>query len=176
MTDFTVYPPLVEVADLPSALQGVDQVDLDAICEAIRGYCGWHIAPSHAETIAVDQRGKTVVTLPTLHLTDVTAVVDANNVALDGFTWSELGQLERDVWPQGFRAVKVSVEHGYSACPASIVSVVADMVRDHQSAAAGGPVRVQLDGGQIDYGTQDYMGVRRRLASAYGHILGRFRL
>ena len=37
----------------------------------VRGYCGWHIAPSRSETITVRTFGGTSVMLPSLLVTEV---------------------------------------------------------------------------------------------------------
>lgn len=119
--------PLVVPADVEEYTQGkVSASDprLEALIAgataAVRGYCGWHIAPSLTETVTLDGPGGDVLTLPTMHLTDLAAVTEAGTV-LDVATveWSELGSVRKEsgCWTERYRGVVVTMTHGHDAAP-----------------------------------------------------------
>lgn len=90
----------------------------------VRSYCGWHIAPSRADEVAVlpATLGQ-VALLPSLHVTDVSSITE-DGVPVDetDYTWAPNGVLIRS-W--GWNAsVAVTFTHGYSAVPAEVTAVV----------------------------------------------------
>lgn len=186
MIDFSTHPPLIDPAALPEDLR--DPIAVAAVGDAIRTWCGWHIAPSATETITVDQRGRAVVALPSLHVTSVTEVTDRDGEPLTGWHWSTSGVMERaQGWPKGLGALKVTLTHGFTACPPVVLAVAADMVRDHKAAgemAAGNVVtQVSLDAAQYSLanpyaprGASTNVAIRRDISLSYGHVLGKYRL
>ena len=90
----------------------------------------WHIAPSVTETLTLDCDGGTRVVLPTLHLTDVTAVRDLSGdspVDITDFRWSRAGILYRGCgWPCGFQSLEVDIVHGYDTCPPELLPAIAN--------------------------------------------------
>ncbi|WP_341266968.1 hypothetical protein [Gordonia malaquae] len=181
MIDFSGHPPLVAVGDLPEGVEATDDL-IGTVCEAIRGWCGWHIAPSYSEKVVVDNVGNKVVHLPTMHLTDVEKVEDYDGHELSGIRFSQDGMLHREAgWPKGFQAISASVTHGLDSAPADVIAVVVDMIRDYSaaeeaSASGPAPTDVRLDGAQIQFESYSVAGVRRRIATSYGQILNRYRL
>ena len=131
---------LVTPADLSAATQGkVSAADprvqplLDGVTAAVRRFCGWHIAPSYTETLVLDGPGGRILTLPTLHLTELTSVTE-DGVALTlydpatglgDFEWSELGNVNRvcgywaarHYWTERYRGLSVAIVHGYTDAP-----------------------------------------------------------
>lgn len=106
--------------------------DDDRLAQAeqqVRDYCGWHIAPSRAETMTLDGSGSYAMLLPTLRLTGVTSVTNAGEaVDLATVEWSEAGILRcSSVWTWKFRGVVVEMTHGYDDVPASVAGVVRDI-------------------------------------------------
>lgn len=92
---------------------------LDAISQAIRKYCGWHIAPVQEDTLVIDGAESVVLSLPTLHVTEVDSVsIDGTEVDSADFEWSALGELKlKDYpycWPEGYRNIEVTFTHGFS--------------------------------------------------------------
>lgn len=176
MLDFSDYPRLFESVDLPS---DVDDDDAQAAGESIREYCGWHIAPEVTKTLEMDSYGGSVLQLPSLRVVTVTAVTDADDAPIEGYSVSKsTGLLRRDGclrWPRGYGAVKVTLTHGFESVPDSIAAVLVAMARDTVAAATSGNVRqISHDGASITYA--DNAGVRRDLSAAYGHVLDRYRL
>lgn len=87
---------------------------IQAATDAIRAYCGWHVAPSVTEQLTVDGSGTHALQIKSKHVTAVTAVtVDGVVIEAD---WSEAGVLTRRDgcnWPKRFRSVTVDLTHGY---------------------------------------------------------------
>ncbi|AOE44288.1 head-to-tail connector protein [Gordonia phage Eyre] len=180
MIDFSGAGELVQPDALPSDLSSHTGT-LAAVCDDIRRYCGWHIAPVIEDAVVtLDHLGDRVLTLPTLHVVDVTSIVDADGNAIEGWTWSDDGLLHRERgWPRGYRSVRVTFSHGLAATPRGLVDVALDMVRDRVNAAANADelqvTSASLDGATVGFGApSDLIGVRRDLGRAYGHVLNRF--
>jgi hypothetical protein len=97
---------------------------VDAAVSEIRGEAGWHIAPQVTETLTIDSYGGRLLSLPSRHVVNVTAVRDLTNAGavLTGWTRSTR-LLWRYCWPVG--QVEVDVVHGYSVTPGDLLAVVA---------------------------------------------------
>jgi hypothetical protein len=92
----------------------------------VRGFCGWHITPSRTETVELRAVGGSVLVLPSLHVTAVTAVTDATTplTVETEYTWSAAGVLTRlGYWGDG-TIVEVEFTHGYDDAPADVEAVV----------------------------------------------------
>lgn len=112
--------------------------DDDAVLEQAEGvardYCGWHIAPSRAGEYTLDE-ASSVIILPTMRLTAVSAIVDAdgNDLAAYGFTFTPAGVVRRGSptqagvsylgawWPAG---TVVTFTHGYAEVPPAVTRAV----------------------------------------------------
>ena len=144
MPDHGLTPGGLEV----TASQG----NIDATVSAIRAYCGWHVWPVRVEMLVVDGDGGSVLTLPTLHVTDVESI-EENGIALASglFEWSASGGVQRvdRGWSTRFRGYRVAVTHGYVACPftALVGSVAAEV------ANAGNGQITQVGPFQFSYGS-----------------------
>lgn len=90
----------------------------------VRGFCGWHIAPSRTESVTVDPSYAAALILPTLRLTSVTTVTEGGTPVTDEFTWTAAGILMRTYrfWTTG--PVVVSLSHGYASPPPEVTAVV----------------------------------------------------
>lgn len=87
-----------------------------AATQAIRDYCGWHVAPVITDTLILDGTGTDTVLLPSRR------VVAVDSVKLDGilleataFEWSADGLLRRKhgSWPESYRSLEVTLQHGF---------------------------------------------------------------
>ncbi|ROZ89008.1 hypothetical protein [Gordonia sp. OPL2] len=175
MIDFSAYDLLIPEDD--DRLADLDLGELEAVCDAIRNWCGWHVAPEVTETLTLDQIGHRVLTLPSLHVTEVAAVTDADGRAITDFEWRDIGQLKRrNGWPVGYRAVKVTLTHGFATVPPEIVSVAIHMLEERADAAdhAGNIKTAQLDGAAITYDSTATALMRD--LDTYSHAIGRYRL
>src|SRR5262245_47814838 len=138
-------PPLIEdgAQELADYLAGDPATMLAYATGLVRGYCGWHIAPSRDEVFIVDGNGHRDLWLPTLYLTDVFYVSDDGaTVDLADIDWWRYGRLRRydalpstgsgySCWTPRQRAVEAEVRHGYDETPtdvrAALVSLAARM-------------------------------------------------
>lgn len=142
--------PLVTPAELATFRGGpFGEAVTNAAAQSVRTECGWHIAPSTKQTIAVRTGGADAILLPSLHVTAVTSVTDRNGTSVDGWdVWSN-GILER---PGGFPdAVQITFTHGFETCPKDLLGIIAERAvaqsagRVKSEALAGRSV--QLEGG-----------------------------
>lgn len=114
--------------------------------DAVRAYCGWHIAPSQSETLKVEGDGGRVLLLPSLHVTDCTAVRDESGAAVADFKVRENGVARG--WWKCEELYAFDVTHGYSAMPAEVADIIADL--DERGTSSPGAL-VQV--GQVRYAT-----------------------
>ena len=123
------------------------EVDADAwaaACDAVRAYCGWHVAPSVTETVTLDGSDSDVMILPTLHLTNLSTVMN-DTVAVDSPEWSQFGIVRGTCWTGKYRGVTLTMTHGYDLCPPEIVGVLheaADRGLEGSAASQVGQVRM----------------------------------
>ncbi len=178
MIDFSEYPTLCEHSEFGDL--DVSEAQVAAACDIVREACGWHIAPLVEDEIVCDSAGSGLISLPTLHVVDVTSVVDTDgDRAITDFEWSVLGLLERKNgarWPRGRRRVRVEFDHGLAATPGAIRAVVgeiADSLHPDKVAAAN-LKQVALDGASLTYWQS--AGIGRDPKKAYGHVLNRYSL
>ena len=144
--------------DLDEADAWTGQLLLDGAEALVREYCGWHIAPSRTETVTVDGTGSTLVGLPTMWLTDLTAVTeDGNPVDLSTVMWSVDGILEKRAWASWTgsawwpwtttrRGITATITHGHASCPLWLVTLVCALAGRSLQATVG--VRSESSGGE----------------------------
>lgn len=136
----------------------------------VRDYCGWHISPNMTETLTLDGPGGTVLTLPSLHVSDISQITNAGT-ALDAsdYDWSTAGivELRCGRFTSRLRAVSATLTHGYPQMPAGIQAVI-----DHLATQdlAGQVVRV----GQVQVSAVRADGATEVMSAA--SILDRYRL
>lgn len=127
---------------------------LDQASEVVRDRCGWHIAPEAiGAELTLDGIDSPYLSLPTLFLTDVTAVLENGDpVDLADITWSQYGVLERVSarWTKERRGIVATIDHGYAGTPAGVAAVVMDMVA-RASASPRGEVRTQTGPFSVTY-------------------------
>lgn len=143
--------PLVAAAGLAPFGTFTEDAAL-AAGQGIRRETNWHISPSVTETLTLYSEGGTVLLLPSLKVTAVTAIRDVTDAdvpeTLTGWSFRANGVLKRNCgWPTG-HAIEVDVTHGYDACPAELLPVLARRARD-TSASTAGSVRL----GSLQIGT-----------------------
>ena len=97
-----------------------------AATQAIRDYCGWHVAPVQEDTLTLDGTGTDTILLPSRLVVNVVSVkIRGEELPEDSYEWSTIGALRRlnGVWPTAYRSVEVTLEHGFTN-----MSVLADVV------------------------------------------------
>jgi hypothetical protein len=118
---------------LPGALKGVTN--------AIRRWCGWHIALSRTEDLVLDGPGGRQFELPSKYVTAVNSVTETST-AIDaaGYSWSQLGTLRRSDhqwWTRELRGLTVNLTHGYSEVPDDIQQAVLSILARQLSSPLG---------------------------------------
>ena len=113
-------------AELATSLIATEAERLMQAEGLVRGFCGWHIAPSRTVTAAkIRGSGDTTLLLPSLYVTAVSDVVD-DEAALtveDDYIWSAAGVLTRaGYWTAAL--VTVTYTHGYATVPPEVTAVV----------------------------------------------------
>ena len=97
-----------------------------AATQAIRDYCGWHVAPVQEDTLILDGTGTDTILLPSRLVVNVVSVkIRGEELPEASYEWSIIGALRRldGVWPTAYRSVEVTLEHGFTN-----MSVLADVV------------------------------------------------
>lgn len=133
------------LAPLPA---GFDQSSWDAACEAVRNYCGWHIAPVVNQTLTLDGSGATVQMLPTLRLSSVDEVLeDGVTQTVTYANYSQHGYLFRsDPWTCNRNGLIVTITHGYDACPPAILSLLREAAQRGDGSAMSQVGQVRMGG------------------------------
>ena len=107
--------------------------------QQVRDYCGWHIAPSREEDLILDGPGGDTLLLPTMHLTDVTALTNGGDVIdVTNLQWSDAGIVRLWYWTTELRGIAISIAHGYPQVPPDLAGVVRNIaLRAKESGGVG---------------------------------------
>lgn len=127
--------------------------DRGAASAVVRAYCGWHVTPSIQETLVLDGSGNNRLMLPTKHLTDVHSVF-VNGVECSTYSWSADGWLTYygGHFPEGDRAVTVTITHGYDYAP-NVAKVVDKLVQRAAMSPAGNITQQRAGTQAVSYAT-----------------------
>lgn len=111
--------------ELTAGLAATEEDRLLQAEAAVRSYCGWHIAPSRTEELTLDAQWSSVLMVPSLYVTDVSAVTDDGTLAdVTGYTWRQNGTIELHSGYWTNRKVVVALTHGYDEVPLEVEGVV----------------------------------------------------
>lgn len=161
--------PLATVDDLEDWLgttvaPGPADLALEGVSQAVRDYCGWHVAPSVTETVTYDGPAGRVLLLRSLHVTELTEIrqLDTADAGLTWeyltvdptlYTWSTDGRVKCSGdgwWTSRYQGLQVDLTHGFDPVPANVRLVVLSAVaRTMQSPA--GVVREQVGNVAVTY-------------------------
>ena len=135
MLDLTVG----DIESFTGTSTNLTQGQIAAALQIARGYCRWHVAPERVETIIADGSGGCTVTLPTLHLSDVTDI-RVDGVSDPSVEWWSNGTLRRSA---GFadrpRLVEVDVTHGSPMDEVPELVMAVTSIANRIVTATGGP-------------------------------------
>lgn len=94
--------------------------------DAVRAYCGWHVAPSVTEELTLDGSGERVQPLPSLHVTELASVEECGElVEVSEYEWSVAGRLRRGwAWTSELQGLLVTLTHGFDPVPAALKVLV----------------------------------------------------
>lgn len=135
---------------LPAGPTDLLERRLAAAENAVRRYCGWHIAPVIDDELVLDGSGTRTLFVPSLRVDSILSCeVGGVPVDVETLEWSGDGYLRRScgVWPDRLRAVKLSIRHGFESAP-EVVEIVHEMAERAMS-AVGGRVRETAGGVSI---------------------------
>lgn len=90
--------------------------------DAVRSYCGWHIAPSTSETVSVEGDGGRVLLLPSLLITDTTEVRDESGNVVTGWKVRENG-IARGYW-LAEELYEFDITHGHETMPPELQDII----------------------------------------------------
>lgn len=114
--------------DLANSITADAQQRLREAESAVRGWCGWHIAPTRENvTLRVDGSGTATLRLPTMHLLAVTRVIElGRTLSPESYDFSHAGLLVRrdGHWSDRLGAVEVTIDHGLPDVPLEVTGVV----------------------------------------------------
>ena len=123
--------PLITSLDLPRLdPEDASEAAVDA-SGLVRGYTGWHIAPTAPEVFTLYGSGSAYLSLPTLYLVSVTSVVADGVDITSEATWGPNGRMwwGGTAWPTGYGSVVVTATHGYPTVPADVRAVAKAVAR-----------------------------------------------
>lgn len=144
--DEDAVPPLLSAEDYatmtgtqPEDVERVEAV-LAAASAAVRGFCGWHVAPVLTCVARVTGDGR-MLSLPTVALEGVTSIeIDGGSISTDLVEWLDSGlvRLKCGHWPHSWGGVTVTYEGGVdlAQCP-DLGAVVAQVAANAMAGAPG---------------------------------------
>lgn len=108
--------------DIPNIDKAIDRAVAFARREA-----GWHIFPEIADDLVLDGEGGPVLTLPTLHVTELDQITEAGRVLdPETYEWSVTGDVKRvhGCWTTKWRGLEVSLTHGFDLEDADLADLI----------------------------------------------------
>lgn len=104
---------------------GVNPDAWDAALAAVRGYCGWYVAPEVTEDVKVEALAGLIL-LPSLKVSAVNSVTDEDGKPIaSGWRLRRRGAL-RGPW-RDREEYTVNIRHGYERLPAEVQAVARDL-------------------------------------------------
>jgi hypothetical protein len=126
---------------------------LNAAQASVRRYCGWHVAPSLAETVTVDAYGGRTLLLRTKHLTDLASVLVDGEDITSRVRWSQAGvlTLRAGSWPDDVGAVTVTLTHGYAVDEVSDLAAMIATIAKRASSQPGIVASQSVNGASVSF-------------------------
>lgn len=146
-------PAIVElVGGLPPSSP---QFWLDAATQAVRSYVGWHVAPVVTETITLDGRGGRSLLLPSLHVGEITSVLNDGVEVIDDVQMSTMGIISLDCghWCLKLGGIQVTWTHGWPVDEVADLSGIIAKLASRAAVAAGNITRQNAGTMGVSYGT-----------------------
>jgi hypothetical protein len=117
---------------------------------AVRRECGWHVAPSLTETIALDGSGGRTLLLPTKRITQILAVTNGGEdvtARVDVSRNTGMIELTSGAWTDRLGQILVTLTHGYEPDEVPEVSaLIAALAKRGPVAMVGAGLRAQSVG------------------------------
>lgn len=150
------------MSPIPPIVGGSTAIDsqfwLNAAHGAVRRFCGWHVAPVIVETLTLDGSGGSDLLLPSLHVVQLTAVMNDGIDVTTQVDTSHAGllRLTSGTWTNRLGRVTVTLEHGHNLedVPevAAIIAGVAKRGPNSGRVDASESVNGSARGGVVDRG------------------------
>lgn len=146
-------PPVMGAGEFREATGGVfSSTDervaavLDQVSQAVRDWCGWHVAPVLECEWDGEGEGR-LIRLPVMGLEAVTLTVNGSEVDPDTYQWTESGLVRRSCgrFPSEWRSVHASFTAGFPTTGA----IAAAVVQLASNALAGAPGVREEHAGQV---------------------------
>lgn len=153
--------------------------EVAAACAAVRGDCGWHVAPRVEEyAVLVSGPPGPRLVLPSLAIVTVHSISDVvTGASVTGWRTGAAGMLVRDVgWPRGEDNLEVVLTHGYEECPADLVAVVLERCRALSTPAPAGARSFTRTTGGVTTSTTYSEGSGTAWSHAADAVLARYRV
>lgn len=147
---------------------------------AVRNYCGWHVSPSRAADVKIlDGPGGRLLSLPTLQLTALTAVLeDGVTLNVADLRWGANGLVRKKsgaCWSRYYGSIVVTMTHGYDIAPdfnQAVLEAVDRATLKVGTGGSGGLKRYRVDDVEREWqavsSTSEYSsGINESLLSSY---------
>jgi hypothetical protein len=133
-----VTDPIVQLDD-----QRDQQFWLDAAHGAVRGHCGWHVAPVITETLTLDGSGSTALLLPSGRVWQILRVANDGRDVTSQVKFSRRTGVVTlaSRWTRDVGSVEIELTHGYS--PDEVPEVAGLIATLQKRGAAGSPTVAQ---------------------------------
>lgn len=150
-----------------------------AAVSAIRGYCGWHIAPSMELSGKVGSTGGKIIRIPALNVSELKRLVLGDGTdLLDGAQWNADGlvELAAPVEPC-LSGIEYTVTAGFNPDDVPDLITVALQVSRRAASAPAGTVRSQsVNGASVSYAFSGSGATSIQLMRDEREILDRYRI
>lgn len=160
--DAEALPPIIDADDLDTLAPGhglseeAAELMCEAVSEAIRSYCGWHVAPVLDCEIEATACGN-LVALPATQLLSVYSV-ESDGADVSNFEWLHNGLVRSCGLSQKWRGVKVAYEAGHDSKALKLIA--ANMVKGELRANPG--ISSETAGGvSVSYSASSFAFSRR---------------
>lgn len=150
-----------------------------AAVSAIRGYCGWHIAPSMELTGKVGSAGGKIIRIPALNVTEVTKLTLADGTdLLEGAQWNAGGLVELALPVEPcLSGIEYAVTAGFNPEEVPDLITIALQVSRRAASAPAGSVRSQsVNGASVSYAFSGSGATSIQLMQDERDILDKYRI
>lgn len=162
---------------------------LNAALAAARRDVGWHVSPQvTGETVVLDGPGGRTLQLPTRRLTALTGVVeDGTTLDVSTLEWSETGAVRKAAcrcWSHKYRALEVTMSHGYTEDEAAdfrqailmMVDQMSLLPVDESGRSASDLTRKRVDDVEYQWSDGKYLALAQNSLLSVQGILSYYRL
>ncbi len=125
---------------------------LNAASQAVRNYCGWHIAPS-LDCTARPTGQPVVLRLPAAYVSEITSIKENGETVTD-YEWREDGLIRRNyphVWTDKWGGIEVEYTAGYDANAVPDLIEAVSAITSGVLSVSAGVTSESADGVSVSY-------------------------